>query len=219
MKDKKTDLIAAIIKKYIDKKINKILAVGCGTGLEAAILHRSLRAEVIGIDIVEKFDPNAARLVKLQRGNAMALEFEDASFDFVYCYHALEHIQDPLRALEEINRVLRIGGHCWIGTPNRFRLIGYIGSKNAKLQEKVKWNLNDWKLKVKGRFKNELGAHAGFTNTELGNMLSTVFSEVKDTTNVYYRVLYIKYQYYLHWLQLLGLSKIVYPSIYFLTTK
>ncbi len=37
------------------------------------------------------------------------LPFEDKSFDFVYCSHVLEHVDDPHRACEELIRVGRRG--------------------------------------------------------------------------------------------------------------
>lgn len=41
----------------------------------------------------------------------------DASYDGVYCSHVLEHVQDDLRALTELYRVLRPGGIALIQVP------------------------------------------------------------------------------------------------------
>ncbi len=38
------------------------------------------------------------------------LPFEDASFDFIFCNHVLEHIPDDLQAMRELYRILRPGG-------------------------------------------------------------------------------------------------------------
>jgi SAM-dependent methyltransferase len=38
-------------------------------------------------------------------GNAEALEFEDNSFEYVFCFQTLEHIKGPVKALEEMGRV------------------------------------------------------------------------------------------------------------------
>jgi SAM-dependent methyltransferase len=40
-------------------------------------------------------------------GDAEALEFEDNSFDYVFCFQTLEHIKGPVKALEEVGRVAR----------------------------------------------------------------------------------------------------------------
>jgi len=44
------------------------------------------------------------------RGDARALPFRDGSFDAVCCFAALYLIEEPMRALEEIVRVLAPGG-------------------------------------------------------------------------------------------------------------
>lgn len=46
-----------------------------------------------------------------------ALEFEDGTFDVVVCNAVLEHVEDPLRAISELRRVLRKGGRIWVEVP------------------------------------------------------------------------------------------------------
>jgi SAM-dependent methyltransferase len=41
----------------------------------------------------------------------------DESFDLVICYHILEHIEDDRKAMKELYRILKKGGHCLIQTP------------------------------------------------------------------------------------------------------
>ncbi|WMJ71915.1 methyltransferase domain-containing protein [Cytophagaceae bacterium ABcell3] len=38
-------------------------------------------------------------------------------FDLVICYHILEHIPEDQKAINELHRVLKIGGKCYIQTP------------------------------------------------------------------------------------------------------
>jgi ubiquinone/menaquinone biosynthesis C-methylase UbiE len=219
LRDTKTELVAGIISDNVAIKPTRILVVGCGTGVEAAILARKLETDVIGIDVEDNFDPESARQAELKIEDAMSLSFEDNSFDFVYSYHALEHIPDPVLALAEMKRVLNDGGGYWIGTPNRLRIIGYLGSKTATPGQKIKWNLIDWKAKLAGRFRNELGAHAGYSPSELSSMLENVFSNTKDVTNTYYHVLYGRHIKVLRLLELSGLSTFLYPSVYFMGNK
>jgi SAM-dependent methyltransferase len=47
----------------------------------------------------------------------LSLPFEDASYDFVYASHVLEHILDDLAAIKEIRRVLRPGGMAILPVP------------------------------------------------------------------------------------------------------
>jgi SAM-dependent methyltransferase len=48
--------------------------------------------------------------------NIEALPFADKSFDFVYCSHVLEHVQNPAKACDEI---MRVGHRGYIETPSR----------------------------------------------------------------------------------------------------
>jgi ubiquinone/menaquinone biosynthesis C-methylase UbiE len=219
LRDSKTEKIAEIILGNCAQKFENILVVGCGSGLEAAILAQRLEANVIGIDIEQNFDGEAAKFADLEVGDATSLRFADSSFDFVYSYHALEHIDNPLLALKEMKRVLKNGGGYWIGTPNRNRLIGYVGSKTATLGEKVQWNIADWKARLRGNFKNELGAHAGFSFWELKSLLSSVFSTNIDVSDIYYKKIYSGKELLINFLELSHLSQIAYPSIYFMGSK
>src|SRR5690606_17037057 len=108
-----------------------------------------------------------------------------ASFDFVYSFHALEHIPQYRTALREIHRVLKPDGGYLIGTPNRSRLVGYLGARNASLAEKIRWNVADWKAMLRGEFRNELGAHAGYSSEELRAELAGVFQCAHSITSDY----------------------------------
>ncbi len=70
--DSKTEKVAGIIREIYPSKINKLLVVGCGTGLEAAILAEQLNVEVVGIDIEENFDERAKKRARLQKADAPA---------------------------------------------------------------------------------------------------------------------------------------------------
>jgi ubiquinone/menaquinone biosynthesis C-methylase UbiE len=213
--DTKTEIVAALIKKSYPTKINKLLVVGCGSGLEAAILAQQLPAEVSGIDLKNEFDPEAAKVATLQTGDATALAFADETFDFIFSYHALEHIEDPVKALQEMRRVMKPGAGFWIGTPNRSRMIGYIGGKNTSFSEKVRWNLLDYRMRLTGKFRNEFGAHAGFTSKELSELLSSVFSSVDERTAEYFFSIYQRKKSIISGIEASKLSRFIYPSVYF----
>lgn len=169
---------------------------------------------MVGIDVVAKFDPEAALMANLRYGDAMALEFPDDSFDLVYSYHALEHISDPGLALREMRRVLRPGGRFCIGTPNRGRLVGYLGG-GSTWGDKIRWNMADWKARLAGRFRNELGAHAGYTSGELRQLLTGVFSSSEDVSVEYYERLYSRHRWAVRMVSTPPLRHVAFPSIYF----
>jgi ubiquinone/menaquinone biosynthesis C-methylase UbiE len=215
LSDTKTEKVVDLICESYREPIKRLLVVGCGDGTEAAILAQKLNAEVVGIDLNEEFDPVAARYCDLRRGNAMSLEFASGEFDFVFSYHALEHIEDPVKALGEMRRVLKDGGGFWVGTPNKSRMVGYVGGKNTSLSEKLRWNVADWWMRLKGRFENRFGAHAGFTRSELEELLDSVFSIVDDRTFDYFEKVYESKRSAIKAIEFLRLSNRIYPSVYF----
>lgn len=217
--DPKTKALANIIAQYSGKNIKNILVVGCGSGIEAAFLAQELHTAVVGIDVSPAFDPLAAATVELQQGDATRLRFPDASFDCVYSYHALEHIPKYRTALQEMSRVLRRQGIFCIGTPNRLRLIGYLGSKRATMQKKFLWNLADWKARMQGKFRNEFGAHAGYSAKELRAELEKVFKHVEEISSPYYQAIYPKHARALQWIGDSCAARFIFPSVYFIGRK
>ncbi len=189
--------------------------VGCGDGTEAAALAERMLASVVGIDIVDAFHVSAIDRVELRVADAMELPFDDASFDLVFSFHVLEHVSVPSRAIAEMRRVVRPTGGFWLGTPNRSRLVGYIGGRGASRREKIAWNVVNWRARLTGRFRNELGAHAGFTRGELRDMLRTSFGVAEDESSAYYALLHRRHKLALALIDHSGLARFVYPSIYF----
>ncbi len=95
---------------------NRALDVGCGTGsLAIALAARSEPAAIIGVDIAEPFiDYASCRSVDprltFRIGDAVALDFPDASFDRCFSLLALNFMGNPKRALGEMRRITRAGG-------------------------------------------------------------------------------------------------------------
>jgi SAM-dependent methyltransferase len=217
--DYKAGVVANLIRTNVAKAPSRVLVVGCGTGREAAQLATALGAAVTGIDIAPRFDPAAAAIATLRHGDATALDFPDGSFDLVYSYHALEHIPDFRRALREMRRVLANNGSYFIGTPNRTRLVGYLGSQGTSLRKKILWNANDWGARLRGKFRNECGAHAGYTCAELESELCAAIGPARNMTLPYYMKVYAGKATYVRMLDRLRLSSLLFPAIYFMGQK
>lgn len=114
------DLESDLLSDFIVGK--RALEVGCGTGL---IMNRIRgRAErVVGIDI----SPNmlsqaAARGLDVAVADATSLPFDDETFDTVYSFKVLAHVQDIDLALREMTRVTRPGGHLVLEFYNKMSL-------------------------------------------------------------------------------------------------
>lgn len=193
----------------------RALVVGCGDGREAGQLARQLGVEVVGIDIGADFDfaHEDSAPATLLTMDAQSLQFDEDSFDVVYSFHALEHIELPLKALSEMRRVLKPGGVYLIGTPNKSRAIGYVGSASP-VRERIRWNVADWRARAAGRWSNEAGAHAGFTSQALLEMCAEVLGDATDVSDEYYLHLYASRQGVIRLLIRTGLSRWAYPAVY-----
>lgn len=90
----------------------RLLEVGCGPGELSERVAAELGAEVVALDLSPRMVELArARGVDANVGDVQALPFPGASFDAVVAAWMLYHVPDLERALAEIVRVLRPGGH------------------------------------------------------------------------------------------------------------
>lgn len=96
-----------------------VLDVGCGPGnITADLAARVAQGTVTGIDqsvdVVSRasrdFAPENHPNLHFAVGDVFALAFDDASFDVVYVHQVLQHLSEPVEALKEMRRVLKVGG-------------------------------------------------------------------------------------------------------------
>ena len=213
--DKFNSLLDIIVERY-GQKFENALVVGCGTGREAILLSQRLDCRVEGIDITDyHFERPQDLRVRLRVLDICETDYETAGFDFLYSFHALEHIPNLDTALKEMRRLLKPGGVFCIGTPNKSRLIGSIGTREP-LKVKILYNLNDWKMRLTNRWDNSLGAHAGFTRSSLQTICTGAFGECIDITDEYYRRVYRSWSGTIQNIIRLRLGNIVFPGVYML---
>lgn len=98
----------------------RMLDCGCGPGtITIGLASLVAPGEVIGIDMAQaQLDRARAaaaqegvKNVRFEIGDVCALTYADASFDVVTSHSLLEHLPNPLLALQEMARVLRPGGY------------------------------------------------------------------------------------------------------------
>ena len=217
---KKVSLIKSIIEKFqVITPNSSVLVAGCGNGDEAIEIQKLFNARVYGIDLFLEREMETPYLY-LKKGDLGKLPFDSKKFDIIYSYHVLEHVKDPIRVLKELNRVLKNDGILFIGFPNANRLLGYIGSHNKMtILDKVKFNLNDYKYRIKGKFRNEFGAHAGFSLTEFRNLAKPLFSEINCIRDTYMEKKYENKRNMIRIIKSLKLQEFFYPSNYFICKK
>ncbi|MBE9125916.1 MULTISPECIES: class I SAM-dependent methyltransferase [unclassified Coleofasciculus] len=112
-----------ILQQMGDIRGKLLLDLGCGAG-ENSVYFAQKGARCVAAD----YSPGMVEVaLKLAQGNgveiegrtanAMALDFEENTFDFVYASNLLHHIPDPKMALREMHRVLKPGGKACFWDP------------------------------------------------------------------------------------------------------
>jgi len=97
----------------------RVLEVGCGTGAQTVSLARnSPGAHIVAFDhstaslarAIERVASAGLSNVEFLHADLYALPFESASFDHVFICFVLEHLANPIEALQLVKRLLKPGG-------------------------------------------------------------------------------------------------------------
>lgn len=103
--------------RWIPRAHGDVLELGVGSGLNLALYDQRRVAKLTGIDpsraLLARARSRVAESpvpVELVEAAAERLPFADRSFDSVVVTYTLCSVDDPLRALAEVRRVLRPGG-------------------------------------------------------------------------------------------------------------
>jgi SAM-dependent methyltransferase len=104
-----------------------VLDCGCGPGTITRDIARVVApGRVTGVDFSAEQVALASREaqaeailnIEFRQGSVYELPFADESFDAVFSHALLEHLKEPLRAANELKRVLRPGGMIGVCTPD-----------------------------------------------------------------------------------------------------
>lgn len=168
-----------LFKKIIQKvKIQNVLDAGCGQGdyvfyLADKYKHASFYAvdlSVASSDLATNYATNIDNCLALQnKVNIDNIKFEQRNlldltesceFDFIYCIHVLEHIEESGAVLSRFYDALKVGGHCYIQMPSSSDF-KYDFLKKS-IPERLKWEEEEHiNLKTKQQLK-EMAENAGF---------------------------------------------------------
>ncbi len=100
-RDEQLGKLRAVIQHLPHQKTDKVLDVGCGTGLSSMLFS----CFKVGVDPTFELLQQARKRMPVIQGVAESLPFKDNSFDIVVCLTALHNFSDPQRALLEMKRV------------------------------------------------------------------------------------------------------------------
>ena len=103
-----------------------VLEVAPGPGYQAVEMARAGAVRVTGLDVsrtMVEIATHTARQagvhVEFRQGDVSAMPFAAESFDLIVCQAAFKNFKQPVRALDEMHRVLRAGGLAVIQDMNR----------------------------------------------------------------------------------------------------
>lgn len=96
----------------------RLLDLGAGAGIVAAMNFKGVVAHVSGVDLDHRVASNPF-LDEGKVSDAGEIPYPDASFDIVISDNVMEHLDHPEEVFREISRVLRPGGKLLFKTPNR----------------------------------------------------------------------------------------------------
>jgi SAM-dependent methyltransferase len=126
------------LKQFIELDDNDLLCPNCGSLARNRLLFQVLSEKYLkpGIKMLD-FSPSRCLYRTWKRnenieyvgtdlsGDFLAdkqyditqIDCNDNTFDFIVCYHILEHIKDDRLAMNELKRILKSSGTCLIQTP------------------------------------------------------------------------------------------------------
>jgi ubiquinone/menaquinone biosynthesis C-methylase UbiE len=145
MANRSVDSHAAFFKAYLRSGM-KLLDCGCGPGTITLGFAKIIApGTVTGIDAGssqisiarENALKQAISNADFQEGNVYNLPFEDNSFDAAFSHAVLEHLQEPVKALQELLRVLKSGGFLGVRTPDWGGFL--IAPSNVELDKAISY--------------------------------------------------------------------------------
>jgi len=152
-----------------------VLEVAPGPGFLSIEMAKSGKFKVTGLDISKTFvdlaRKNAAGVgvnVDFREGNASAMPFAENSFDLLVCRAAFKNFSEPVKALNEMHRVLRPGGVGLIIDLRRDTSMSAISQAVDRMGANL---FNRWLIKTTFRF---VLLKRAYTKQEFEQMLAGI---------------------------------------------
>ncbi len=155
----------------------KVLEVAPGPGYFAIELAKLGVYQIVGLDISKTFvkiaQCNGARAgarAEFRLGNASDMPLESNQFDFLFCRATFKNFSEPVRALQEMYRVLKPGGRALIVD---LRRDAYLASINKEVAHMGLGFFNAWFTRLAFRF---MLLKRAYTKSDFAQLLSDAIS-------------------------------------------
>jgi SAM-dependent methyltransferase len=114
-------LYARLAGRYVTPEA-RVLDAGCGRGGVIELYWAGVK-QAVGVDADLNSLTEHRCLERLVRVDLARLPFASSSFDLVLCSWVVEHLAQPEAVFAEVARVLRVGGHLVLLTPNAWNYV------------------------------------------------------------------------------------------------
>lgn len=98
------------------EKSKKVLEIGAAQGSFLIALSKrgydceGIEPDDIALEIAQELSAKMRQPIKINKGFAESIPYNDASFDIVIAFGVMEHVHDIEKAFNEISRLLKPGG-------------------------------------------------------------------------------------------------------------
>lgn len=116
-----------------------ILDAGCGNGNYVIDEFRQRISLACGVDLNETFTAKNICLDEIRCSDLADIPYPNNTFDCALSLWVVEHLQNPIDVLKEINRVLKPGGYLIFCTPNKNNILLLLkrALKSGKLNQLI----------------------------------------------------------------------------------
>ncbi|WMP18891.1 class I SAM-dependent methyltransferase [Thiothrix lacustris] len=124
-RERKAHTMVAVLQSHLGQDLQHLtlLNIGGSTGIIDGHLAQHFQS-VTSIDIDQAAIQYAQTHfstdnLQFALGDAMELGYDTSSFDVIVCSQVYEHVPDASKMMQEIHRVLKLGGICYFAAGNR----------------------------------------------------------------------------------------------------
>ncbi len=131
--------------------VKKVLEVGCGHGFSTKYIREIFRGATVEASDYQDYLIEDAKInnpdINISKESIYELNRLKDSFNLVLSLEVMEHLEDPERALEEIERVTN--NYCILSVPNEplWRFLNVLRGKYLKNFGNTEGHINHWSKK------------------------------------------------------------------------